>query len=72
MGQLIAYNPIIASTLLIRLSYTNQYQDYLAAVYNAKFMTNVLEVFNTINLQIDLPQEFILIFIKKQIKECKI
>ena len=68
LGPLISLNPDIASQILVQLNQSRQFQEYLTALVNQKFMTHCFEVFNTIAVQIELPTDFIHLFISKQIR----
>ena len=72
LADLIAYNTTVASDLLIGMTYTNQMSDYLDALLNeVKTTANSLEVVAKVSQSVELPHDYIVIFVNKQMQECR-
>lgn len=71
LADLIAHNHTVAQELLVCMTHTNQIQKYYDALQDIKLSSNSLEVFSKISSAVELPQEFIQIYLNKQMCECR-
>lgn len=71
LPSLVINNPNIAYELLICMTHTTQITKYYDALSGMKLSPNTLEVFNRLSGQVELPQEFIQIFLKNCMNQCR-
>ena len=71
LSDLIANNHTVAQELLVCMTHTNQIQKYYDALVELKLSSNSLEVFSRISRDVELPQEFIQIYLTKQMNEVR-
>lgn len=64
LPSLVINNKDVALELLICMTNTMQITKYYDALSGMKLTTNTLEVFNRLSGYVELPQEFIQVFIK--------
>ena len=71
LPALIVHNQNIAYELLICMTNTMQITKYYDALSGMKLSPNTLEVFNRLSGVVELPQEFIQVFLKNCMNQCK-
>ena len=64
LPMLVINNPFVAFEVLICMNNSGQITKYYDALSGMKLSHNSLEVFNYLSNQVDLPPEFIQVFIK--------
>jgi len=68
---LVINNQNVAYELLICMTNTMQITKYYDALSSMKLSPNTLEVFNKLSSQVELPQEYIQVFIKNCMNQCR-
>lgn len=71
LPSLVVNNPNVAYELLICMTNTTQITKYYDALSGMKLSPNTLEVFNRLSGQVELPQEFIQVFLKNCMNQCR-
>ena len=71
LADLITHNHTVAQELLVCMTHTNQIQKYYEALHDMKLTSNSLEVFSKVSAAVELPQEYIQIYLNKQMCECR-
>ena len=71
LPSLVINNPHVAFELLIIMTNTTQITKYYDALSGMKLSPNTLEVFNRLSNFVELPQEFIQIFLKNCMNQCR-
>jgi hypothetical protein len=64
-------NPNIAFELLVCMTHTTQITKYYDSLSQLKLSPNSLTVFNRLGGHVELPQEFIHIFLKNCMQQCR-
>jgi hypothetical protein len=64
LPNLVLHNPPIALDLLLCLTHTSQISKYYDALCGMKLCLNTLELFNNLITQVELPKDFIHLFMK--------
>jgi hypothetical protein len=71
LGDLINYNMNVAADLVLCLTHTCQLNEYLDALRNVKTTAYSLEVFARISGGMELPQDYISIYLSERMEECR-
>ena len=71
LADLIAYNSNVASDLLLCMTHTSYMDQYYEALLDVKTTSNSLEVFAKVSNGVELPHEYITLFVTKKMEECK-
>jgi hypothetical protein len=71
LADLIAYNMTVASDIVLCMTHTNQLDEYLDALRNVKTTSNSLEVFAKVSGGMELPHEYITMFVSERMEECR-
>lgn len=70
LGDLVNNNPSVAVELLVKLSQSQRMQDYLEQILEMPMSLNALEVVNKLANFVELPAEFLHLFVTNCMKSC--
>ena len=71
LAELITHNDEVAYQLLVCMTHTTQIHRYYEALHDMKLNSNSLEVFSKISSAVELPPEYIQVYLNKQMNECR-
>lgn len=71
LPPIVIHNPSLAYELLICMNNTKNITKYYDQLAGMRLTPNTLEVFNQLSESVDLPQEFIQLFLKNCMNQCR-
>lgn len=71
LGELVEKNSAVAVEIMIAIMNSTKIQDFFGELVNIEMSINVLEVVNKLAMTMDLPAEFLHLFISNYMNSCK-